>query len=448
MATWRSLGVLLVLLAAAVPGWGQTCKLAETPQENECYRYHLDMKLSGAMRVHRGEQLVPIPLVASASHDFSERILAVEGGLPVKNVRFYDKASATVTVGGEPNNRCLRPDRQLIVAQRCKDQFFAFCPNGPLTRDELDVTAHLDTLALTGLLPGKEVAVGATWKVPNAVVQGVCSFDALISQDLTAKLEEVKDGVARIHITGSGKGIDLGAMVQLTVDCVCKFDVNSQRLTAVEWKQKDDREQGPASPASSVESTTTLTRAILDDEPKELSETALIAGGVDNNKEVPPDELLQLSYKDPKDRYRLVFGREWQLVGQTDEHLILRLMVRGEFIAQATLTPWDKAESGKHMSGEDLQTEMDNTPGWAADEKREDGEVQADRAGYWLYRISALGDLDELKVLQNYFVVAGPQGDQVVLAITMRQGTVDKLGTRDLQLANGIEFATPTKEGK
>ena len=77
MATWRSLGVLLVFLAVTATGRAQTCNLTEKPQENECYHYHLDMKLSGAMRVHREDQVVPIPLAATASHDFVERILAV-----------------------------------------------------------------------------------------------------------------------------------------------------------------------------------------------------------------------------------------------------------------------------------------------------------------------------------------------------------------------------------
>jgi hypothetical protein len=446
MATWRSLGVLLVTLVAAASGRAQTCTLTETPQEQECYHYHLDMKLSGALRVHRDGQVVPIPLNAVASHDFVERVLAVDGGLPVKNARAYSTAHTTITVGSDKTEHSLRPDRQMIVAQRYKDQFFGFCPEGPLTREELDVTAHLDTLALTGLLPGKAVAVGATWKLPNAVVQAVCSFEGLISQDLTCKLEGVENGVARFSISGPAKGIDLGAIAQLTIQSTCRYDLNLQRLVGVEWKQKDEREQGPASPASTIETTTTLTRDILDGEPKALSEYALATAGVPDGKDSPPEEMLQLCYKDPKDRYHLVFGREWRLVGQTDEHLILRLMSRGEFIAQVTLTPWDKAEPGKHMSGDDLQTEMDNTPGWNADEKREDGEVPAEHKGHWIYRISALGELDGLKVMQNYFVVAGPKGDQVVLAFTMREGMAVKLGTRDLLLANGLEFAGSPKD--
>ena len=144
-------------------------------------------------------------------------------------------------------------------------------------------------------------------------------------------------------------------------------------------------------------------------------------------------------------RYALTYSREWQTVAQTDEHLILRLMDRGEFVAQVTLTPWEKAKPGEHMNGEAVQEIMETVPGWGAAEKLADGEVKADKDGFWRYRISALGELDEMKVMQNYYVVAGPTGEQAVLAFTMKQGIADRLGTRDLELAQGVEFVEKGK---
>src|SRR5206468_13019775 len=106
----------------------------------------------------------------------------------------------------------LRPERKLIVAQWHKDQFLCYCPAGSLTREELELVGEqFDTLSVTGLLPEKPVTVGATWKVPNAAAQGLCGFDGLVSQDLTCKLEEVQDNLARISIKGSANGISTGA---------------------------------------------------------------------------------------------------------------------------------------------------------------------------------------------------------------------------------------------
>lgn len=441
MATWRTLGVVALALAAAAPLSAQTYSLTEAPQPGDCARVHMEMTLAGEMRVNRDGKPTPIKLSASANHEYSERVLEIgSAGWPIKNARHYDAAQATITAGADRTTRKLRAGRGLIVAQICKEQFLSYCPDGPLTREELDLTSeHLDTLAITGLLPTKAVGIGETWKLSNSVVQAMCAFEGLIKQDLTCKLEAVQGDVARVSIQGPANGIDLGAMVKLTVDATCRYDLKQKAITGLEWKQKDEREQGPANPATTVETTTTVARAALAEQPKELGDAALNA--VPSKSGEPPAENLLLYYKEPTGRYTLTYGREWQTVAQTEEHLVLRLMDRGEFVAQVTVTPWDKAAAGKHMTGEELQKIMDDVPGWSAAGGPGGGEVKADQDGYWIYRISALGELDEMKVMQNYFVVAGPNGDQVLLAFTMKQSVVDRLGTRDLELAQGIEFA-------
>ena len=65
--------------------------------------------------------------------------------------------------------------------------------------------------------------------------------------------------------------------------------------------------------------------------------------------------------------------------------------------------------------------------------------------GRWIYRISALGQLDGNKVLQNFYLVAGPDGQQVVVAFTMTPKQADRLGTRDLSLAVSIDFGGSRK---
>jgi hypothetical protein len=114
-------------------------------------------------------------------------------------------------------------------------------------------------------------------------------------------------------------------------------------------------------------------------------------------------------------------------------------MERGDFIAQVTITPWTAAEKGKHLSAEEFKEAMARTPGWEPDTELQAGEVPTDDSR-WIYRLSALGKMDEETVVQNFFLVAGPEGDQVVLAFTMTPKQADRLGTRDLSLAGSIAF--------
>jgi hypothetical protein len=444
MAAWRIVATLVVLLAAARTGWTQTYPLAEPVKEGDCFRLRLDMTLQGEIKVHREGKPESLPLSAKASHEYPERVLVLGStGLPEKVARIYEAASATVTAAGERSEKTLRKERQLFVAQRHNDQPLTYSPAGPLTREELELTAeHFDTLGLTGLLPDKEVAVGDTWKVPNAVVQALCHFEGLTEQDLTGKLDEVKDNTAHVTVSGSASGIELGAQVKLKVQARYRFDLGSRRLTWLEWKQTDDRDQGPASPAMTAQCTTTITRAPIE-RPDRLADVALVS--VPDGFKVP-EQLTYLEYRDPKSRFDLGYARDWQVVGTPGDRVVLRLMDRGDFVAQATVTPWVQAAKGQHTPPDEFKTAMAGTPGWEAEKELQSGEVPAE--GRWIYRVSMLGQMDGIKVLQNFYLVAAPSGEQVVVAVTLTPKKADQLGSRDLSLVGSLEFPSDRKDEK
>jgi hypothetical protein len=432
----------MVCLAAAAPGWAQTHSLAEAPVAGKYFRIQLDMTLAGDIKFEQGGKKVSLKQTARASHFYLERVLDVgPTGLPAKTARLYQTARAKVTVANQPRELTLRAERCLMVAQRHKDQGLSYCPAGPLTAEERELTEHFDSLAVTGLLPGKAVAVGATWKVANAAVQALCNFEGLTSQDLVCKLERVQDGVAHVSVAGKAAGIDTGALVKLDIHATYQFNLKGKRLVSLEWHQKDERDQGPASPAATADVTTRLTRTPIEPA-KELSDVALVS--VPDGYE-PPVGMTQITYTDPKKRFDLLYPREWRVVGRTDDHFIMRLMDRGDFIAQATVTPWTGDLPGKHMTPETFQEAMAETAGWEADQVLQAGEVNAEE-GRWVYRISALGKLDGLKVMQNFYLVAGPKGDQVVLVFTMTPAQAQKIGTRDLSLVGSLDFPAAAKD--
>src|SRR2546427_9960128 len=99
-------------------------------------------------------------------------------------------------------------------------------------------------------------------------------------------------------------------------------------MVGVVGKQKDARTQGRASPASIADTTYTVQRKPID-EPESLNNIALVSipdGGA-------PDELLLLYCRDPKGRFDLHYVRTWQIVTQTEERTVLRLLDRGDFVA-------------------------------------------------------------------------------------------------------------------
>jgi hypothetical protein len=432
----RAAATLAALLALSSPGWGQTVNLTETPNPGDCSRYTVELSLAGNLIVTQENGRQPIRLEAKARHRFAERTLSAADGLPAKSARHYDEAIASAVVGGDKIDRTLPAERRLVVAQRSSEGLLCYSPAGPVTRDELDlITEHFNPQCLSGLLPGKEVKVGDTWVLAPQAAQTACLFDGLIKHALTGKLVEVKDGLAVFTVEGTAEGIEQGSKVSLTISATGKFDPNTKRTVELTWKQKDDRDQGPVNPASQVEATVTLRREALAPPPAELSDVALAVVP----RAEPPTLLTALRYADPKGRYQFVYPRDWHITGQTDPHLVLRLLDKGEFITQATITVWKKTDPGKHATADEFKKAVGESPGWVVDRLIEDTELPTD-GGRWLYRLTATGRMQDLPVVQSFHLLAGPQGDQVVITFAMKPEKVRAVGTRDLGLVNAIEF--------
>lgn len=427
----------LAFLAGTSSAFAQAIPLSEDIKQGDLHRYELSLTVEGRLKVERDGKPDTIPLAARASHKFVERVEAPDarGGIGI-GVRYYEAATSRGDTGGDVSSRELGADRRVIVAQRTAEGTLHYSPEGPLSRDELDLVAeHFDTLGLAALLPGKEVKVGDTWVLTSDAAQHACLFEGLVKSELTGKLESVKDNLATFRIGGTAEGLESGAQIKVKVSAVGTFDVATRRVVALTWEQVDDRGQGPASPASEVKAVLELKRASVTDEPKELA-----AG----RAKIPadgkvPELLTMLRYGDPSGRYNFVHHREWRMVGRTKDHLVLRLLDKGEFAAQATITAWKKADPGQHSSPEEFKRLLGQLPGWEPEQILADGALPTD-GGRWLYRVVARGKQDGIAVVQSFYLLAGPQGNQVAFTVLARAEKAPKIGERDLMIVNAIEF--------
>jgi hypothetical protein len=426
----------VVVVATSIPATAQPLNLTEKNTLGERANFAIDLELKGNLVVTLENGKQTIPLEAKAKHRLAERCVAVTDGLPSTTARLYSEATVTASIATEKSNRTLPSDRRLILAKRNGDGLFCFSPNGPLTRDDLDlVTDHFNPQCLPGLLPGKVVNAGDTWTLTNATVQAACRFDATVKTTLAGKLTAVKDGIASFVINGNVEGLENGSKVAIEVAASGSFNIIAGHITSLTWKQKDEREQGPVNPASQLEATVTLKRDNATLELKELSDDAL-AGLPEKNL---PARLTDLRFTDAKGRYQILHPREWHVTGQTDTHLVMRLLDRGELVAQATVTVWNKMEPGKHIQAEDFKKAAASAPGWTPGKTLFDHELPMP-VGRWLYKLSIEGKMEETPVIQTFYLLAGPQGDQVAVTVTTKPEKVKTLGSRDMNLVNSITF--------
>jgi hypothetical protein len=439
MFTRRLLLCVLASVAAASAASAQEVNLVEAPLAQRSFRNELTMELAGKITIRQGDKEASYPHKAQAKHLYLERYLDVNAGIADRAARHYLAAEGTITFNNnESSKRTLRAERKFMVAHRLKDQFVAYSPHGPMTRTEMELCEHFDTLAIPGLLPGKTIAVGKSWAIPHHVVAALCELDGVQEHNLEGKLDSVKGNLAQITFVGQAKGINVGAPVTMLINAELAFDVKAQCIVALQWRESDSRKQGPVSPTLDADVTIKLARTPIE-EPEQLNKFALvpIPDGA------PAASLTNLRYQDGAKRFAMTHARNWHVVSPDDNpQLVMRLLDRGEFVAQATLTPWKKTDPKAAMSLNDFAELMQKTPGWA-EEKVIESELLKDtpKGRHAVYRVVASGALDGVRTVQYFYLLIGSNGEQLIVTYSVIPQQVQRLGARDLEMVREIVFA-------
>jgi hypothetical protein len=427
---------LAALVSLVGPSVAQTVDLTESPLKDACFRVQMSMVLDGKVTVQQEGTSKSFPHQARASHEYLERVLDAKDNRGDRAARLYSQASVEFPSHKTPTKNELRVERRLQALYRDKKQLVSFSPRGPMTREEMEVTEHLDTLALPGLLPGRATKVGESWKLSTSVVESLCAFEGMESNELTAKLAKVEGDRAFIAIQGTAKGISLGASATLLVNAQAIFDAQSKRIVGLEWKQSDQRTQGPVSPALSADVEIRVVREAIE-QPKQLSDLALVI--VPSGS--PPAELTELVFRDAKKgMYEIRHAREWHVVSQQDGRLVLRLLSsRGDFVAQCTLTPWRKVGASGPLKLEEFADLMAKSPGWQQETELEKEQPKSSE-GYTIYRVTASGKLVNVAAVQSFYLVIGKNGEQLIGAFTMTPAMARELASRDVTLIESLRF--------
>ena len=131
-----------------------------------------------------------------------------------------------------------------------------------------------------------------------------------------------------------------------------------------------------------------------------------------------------------------------------DGKLVLRLLdADGEFIAQCTVTPWQKVATP--MKLDDFEKMMRASAGWQQKEgpALEASDKLKSASGYGILRITAEGKLGSVDALRRFYLVAAPTGDQILVDFTMIPSQAAKLDGRDERIVQSLLFVEAGRIG-
>lgn len=445
MGSWRWMAILGVLGVVSEVRAG--VRLQEQARLDRAERVVIQLDARGTRpgTPEPGQKDASLPFrVQTVVEYLGRNRLAGRGNRPIREVRRVSKAEAKIDffrAEGQTMTVRLRPEVALLVAESRPAGLVVVSAGGALTRSELDLLqAAGDPLTVPELLPEKDVSQGDQWAISNAGVRALSEYEAIASTTLGATLEALDEAEARIVLKGEVRGEVRGGSGTMTFGGVLVFDRKVGFLKEMRLKRKESRKAGHVESALEVESTLTLERTDLD-VPAELSDEAL--GEVPTEIE-PVRELLVLD--PPGGKYRLLHDRNWHLTLDDAQRTILRRLDHGELVAQCDLIVGPKVGRGRHQDLDQLRKDIQKVLGENFGAIVGQGEVGGSAEGGYRYKVAVEGqEQDAGRPLWYYYLVASPEGEQLLVVFSLSRALEDRFGDQDLRLIGSLEWVNSTQ---
>jgi hypothetical protein len=358
-------------------------------------------------------------------------------GLPRKAARHVVQAASAINGEVRPSSNALRPEVSLLVAERRgrTGTVVVVSPGGALSRSELEQVQGLgDPLLLGELLPGGVVAVGARWRVTDAATVALSTYDVITANRIEGSLESFDRARARIRLEGEIEGSVLGGAGKMSCHGVISFDRVAGRIERLEVNRSEIRAAGPVEAGLDVKSTLIVSRRSANP-PEVLSNAALRTIPL----EVSPErELLRLVTPDGK--ATMLHDRQWHSFWDDPKLMVLKRIKNGQVTAQCNIVVGPPAGRGKHQDPIRFRDDIRR-----ALEKRfaqflGAGEIEGDPAGGFRYKVGIQGREGELGVVWYYFLVASPDGDQLLVTYTLAADQLPGFGNQDLAMVGSLRW--------
>ncbi|HUY92505.1 MAG TPA: hypothetical protein VMV10_27450 [Pirellulales bacterium] len=438
----RNPGWMILLAASCMLSAGNAAPAAEKHRLESSRRpgdltaVRVELEVGGELKVVADGKVKPLKMNVMGKLAYEEKLLGVlaDKSAGMRYARHYDQAEAKINIeNGEILPR-LRDERRLIVVDAAAVQTLLFSPQGPLTREELDLLdVPGNSVWLEELLPAKPVAIGDQWRHSDQLLASLLGLDAVSQSDVTSELKAIDAENARFELSGEVHGAIGGVATEISLKAKYRFDRKRRRVAWAGLLVKEKRSVGHVATGLDVVAKMQIALSPRA-EPKHLPASLLKRISLDS-----PAQPTTLECQSPTGKFRFQHSRGWHVMNDASEVLTMRYVDRGELVAQCNVSAPPDAEPGKSPTlasfQREIQTGLDKSFGQF---------IQASEsvtsAGHVVYRVVAEGKVSELPIQWRYYLVADDQGRQAIYAFTLESELAAQLGDADQELVSTLEF--------
>lgn len=399
----------------------------------------ISFDVGGDLLMVSEEKETKLPMTVHALIKYQERLLSSSDGV-TRAARNYDHTDVKIKVDNRPITPLLREDRRLVGVSQGKSDLTIFSPNGPLTREELDlITLPADSLVLGGLLPTEPVRPGDTWNPSDATLAVLLDLEAVGQSQVKAMLIEVEKGRAKIEMSGIVNGAVGGVASEVDMKARCYYGMDSHRIEDVELIYKEKRAVSHASPGANVTAKFRIQLAPL------KQSIALAPAVLDGLSLEPAPQTQALEYTSSARKFQLVHDRQWYVAREGAASTILRRVDRGELIAQCNVTALSTLKKDNRTTLPKFQEDIKKSLGENFGEFVTATEDQ-DKTGRLVYRVSASGKASDLEVEWIYYLVQDAEGRRTSVVFTLEQSLAEKFAGADRAVVASLIMLSPPSD--
>ncbi len=439
-------GVLCLFTGFAVAG----DRVDLTPADESGQLTHVSIQLEAGghnlVRLQRdekaatGDQSLPISVAAKLAYD-EKHLASFAADAPAAtplSVRYYDQAEAVIKVNETGRSPRLTDDKRMIVVEQSQQRPMVFCPDGPLSREQVDLIDVVgDSLNVNRLLPKQPVTDGESWANDGTVIGPLLTFDTVAVCEVQSVLDEYNANFAKVRLSGDVYGTADGAATQQEIRGVYLFDRRLRRITRLNLAVREKRSIGGATPGLDA-----VAKVQVKIDPIETS-SHLSDEAITKSTTAARTPLRDLVFESPALGFRVKHDRQWYVTAERREAITFRRVDGGDLVAQCTLTALPPKSAGRQTSLEQFQKDIVFSLG------KNFGELVSSRqwqnaAGLYCYEVIARGLVEELPVEWHYYLAAPESGNRVSVAVTIEKPMLERVANADRELVESLQLFPPT----
>ncbi len=407
-------------------------------QKDELTRVTVSLELDGTLKPSADTKVPALPLNVHGQFAYDERRLDDCSKLSNRrSIRFYRDAQARIKLGKLTDSPTLRDVQRLIAVSQTKTGTHLTAPRGPLTRDELDlIDLPANSLLLDDLLPGANKKPGDSWTIDHGAMAGLLGLDAVAASDVRCELAPLRDRLADIKITGEVQGAIGGVSTELHLDGTARFDVERGRLTALHLTIREKRSVGFVSPGLDV--TAELNIEIAPLAGSDQLTTAVVNEGLRAQKD-SDDAPQPLLLHSAAGQFQLCYDRRWHVTREDAAVVVLRLVDRGELVAQCNISPLPDLPGAEPTSLEQFQEDVEKSLGSHFGQFLTAAEGKS-ASGLRLLKLVVSGKASDVPIQWRYYLATDHHGRRVAVAFTMEDKLVERFADADAALIDSLDF--------